>query len=111
LEPDGHGLPVLVRGQVGGGEGVGAQPGDRVEAEGERAAHPQHVANLVILQVPAQLPAAAVDLVAGAPRGHRLIGDGVGDDVDGQLGLRAEHHVSGDAEFGAAVGVVELLDG
>ena len=59
----------------------------------------------------AQLAGAAVDLVAGAPRGHRLIGEGVGDDVDGQLGFRPEHHVGGDAERGPAVGVVELFGG
>ncbi len=66
---NGHGLPVPVGGQVGGGEGVGAEPGDRVELDGERAAHAQHVADLVVLQMLAQLAGAAVDLVAGAPRG------------------------------------------
>ena len=36
---NGAGLPVVFPGQVGGGDGVGAQPGGGVEVHVERAAH------------------------------------------------------------------------
>jgi hypothetical protein len=47
----------------------------------EGAPDPQHITDLVVLHKLAQVTGAAVDLIAGAPRRPRVIGDQVGEKV------------------------------
>ena len=90
--PGGADLPAAPARQQGGGLRAG-----QLDAAGQHEAevrrHPQHVGLVVVFEVLAQLGAVAVDLVAADEVQPDAVGDGLGEDVDGQLPLGAEGQV------------------
>ena len=82
-------LPAAPAGQQGGGLLAG-QHDAAGHHQAEAGGNPQHVGLIVVFQVLAQLGAGAVDLIAAHEVQPDAVGDGLGEDVDGQLPLGAE---------------------
>jgi hypothetical protein len=90
--------------------GAGHRPARR-ERKGEVRRHPQHVRLALGFEVPAQLGAAAVDLVPAVEVRTDAVGGGVGADVDGQLPLSTELQIQRQPHDQALHRVCEVLAG
>ena len=76
---------------------LAGHPGSRGDREGKRRRDPQDVGLRTVLQELPQLRAAAVDLVPAGEVERQAVGVGVLQDIDGQLSLRPEPQVQGQA--------------
>jgi hypothetical protein len=116
-------IPALPLGARPGGAGLAAahvleQAGDRLGArrgdaarqgEAEAGRDPQHIALAVVFQELAQFGAGAVDLVSADEVQPDPAGERLGEEVDGQLALGAEHQVQRQPHHQRLHRVLDLL--
>jgi hypothetical protein len=102
-------FPVLLLPQMLDRQGIRAFGGPWCRFHPEVAPGAQHIPSALGFDVLPQLTGAAVHFVPGEPRGHRVIGGHVGDDVLGQLGFGREHHLRRNPQLRTATLIIQLL--